>query len=249
MMSKFGEKTLVVFVASLPLLTSILVLISICLFVGCDKMKDDNQDDEYLMSKCPPELILRAQKILGKEIKAEWGLTYDWLPKTRVFRFYSPGGDIVVYANRGKEYYRLNCKEGIYHINEILKKYTFEKNDFNNNSKIESFLCLLVELNGNPRWFVGTKEFLKQQEKYFLSEWMLGTETNKDVFRQLCFDPTFVLDDDRWEIEFNVFTTAGSVEQWRVFGEFNSQRNINQIDRIKINELMKEGTFFYPYFG
>lgn len=203
-------------------------------------------------NRLPSDLIARTKRILGYD-ERYWRLTenfgYEW-SHANIMRIQSVESKRVTYLVKGDQYLRLNCPEGIEFISEILEEYTFRKDDFRDPYKTEIFLRVLTKFYGDVYGIVATEAFWRHAEAepppFWWSE---GTEKSKEVFRNLCFDPSFEFNGNKWEITFNTITRHGGAEQWKVWGQFDPERDINRITHIEITTLKKDGSFFWPYVG
>ena len=77
--------------------------------------------------------------------------------------------------------------------------------------------------------------------------WLSGTEENKAVLEELCCDPEFVFDGDKWTTTYNAFRRDGSVFRWRIIGRYNPQTNVVRILRLDVTPVKPPGTFGWPY--
>ena len=132
-------------------------------------------------------------------------------------------------------------------INESLEDYMFIREDFNEPDRVWSYLEELVALYYKSYQQVGSSGSLKRMERSDLSAWLRGKEKSESVLRQLCSDPKFMLEANKWKIAFNVFKRDGSVVRWGVEGEYYPENQYNQIDKIEISTLKPKGTFSWPF--
>lgn len=132
-------------------------------------------------------------------------------------------------------------------INESLKSYMFVRQDFEDPEKVWPFLQTLVGLYyGSPHHLIGSSVTLRSIERGDISSWLRGREKSEAVFRELCLDPQFLFEGNKWKVLFNVFKPDGSVDKWEVVGEHDPENEYNHIEKIETNTLKPKGTFFCP---
>ena len=134
-------------------------------------------------------------------------------------------------------------------INESLKDYVFIKQDFDDPERIESFLPELVSLHYNSYLLVGSSGTMRLMERNDISSWLRAKEKSEVVLRELCSDPQFVFEGNKWKVTFNVFKKDGGVDKWQVVGKHDPENEYNQIDKIEIITLKPKGTFSWPLMG
>ena len=134
-------------------------------------------------------------------------------------------------------------------INESLKDYSFLRKHFDESESYCSFLEELVALHYNSYLIVGSNATLRRMERSGVSAWLRGREKSESVLMQLCSDPKFVLEGNKWKVLFNVFKKDGSVDKWNVVGKHDPEKEYNQIDKIEIITLKPKGTFSWPLMG
>jgi len=134
-------------------------------------------------------------------------------------------------------------------INESLKDYRFLRKHFDEPESYCSFLEELVALHYNSYLLVGSNSTLRRMERSGVSAWLRGREKSEAVLRQLCSEPKFVLEGNKWKVLFNVFKKDGSVDKWNVEGKYDPEKEHNQIDKITISILKQRGTFSWPLMG
>lgn len=122
-------------------------------------------------------------------------------------------------------------------INNNLKDYMFINQHFDEPDRVCPFLQELVALHYNSYLLVGSSETLRLMERGDISSWLRGKEKSKAVLRELCSDPQFVFEGNKWKVAFNVFKKDGGVDQWQVVGEHYPPKKYNQVEKIEITTL------------
>ena len=134
-------------------------------------------------------------------------------------------------------------------INNSLNDYTFIKQYFDEPERVESFLQELVALHYNSYLLVGSSGTLRLMERGDISSWLRAKEKREAVLRELCSDPQFVFEGNKWKVVFNVFKKDGSVDKWEVVGEHYPEKRYNQVEKVEIRTLKPKGTFSWPLMG
>lgn len=128
-------------------------------------------------------------------------------------------------------------------INDSLEDYMFLSHYFENPDRINSFLSELLFLYYKSYQQVGSSNL----ERTGLSSWLRAGEKSEAVLRELCSNPKFVIEANKWKIEFNVIKQDGSAVRWETEGEYSPENQYNQIDKIEITTLKPKGTFSWPF--
>ena len=132
-------------------------------------------------------------------------------------------------------------------INENLIDYMFLREDFNEPERYGYYLEKIIRPYFKSYSYVGSSHRLWLMEGRDISHWLKGRVKDEDVLRQLCSDPKFTFESNKWKIEFNVLKQDGSVDRCKVIGEYYPQKQYNQIEKMEISNLKPKGTFsFYP---
>jgi len=134
-------------------------------------------------------------------------------------------------------------------INSSLKDYMFTKQHFNDPEEIEGFLLELEALHYNSYLLVGSSRTLRLMEQGDISSWLRAKEKSEAVLKELCSDPQFVFEGNKWKVTFNVFKKDGGVDKWQVVGEHLPEKKYNQVEKIEIMTLKPKGTFSWPLMG
>jgi hypothetical protein len=134
-------------------------------------------------------------------------------------------------------------------INESLRDYMFSKQDFNEPNSVWAFLQELAALHYDSYLLVGSSGTMRLMERNDISSWLRGKEKSKAVLRELCSDPKFMLEGNKWKVLFNMFKKDGSVDKWEVVGKHDPENKYNQVEKIEISTLRPKGTFSWPLMG
>ena len=128
---------------------------------------------------------------------------------------------ISVYSKPHRDLTKSASPAQLFVINESLKDYRFIREDFDDPDRVWSFLQRLVGLYYQvPHLLIGSSVTLWQMERDGdLSTWLGGKEKSEAVLRELCQDPKFVFEGNKWKVIFNVFKPDGSVDKSEVVGE------------------------------
>lgn len=101
---------------------------------------------------------------------------------------------------------------------------------FPNKSIDQLFLVeLLKDFLVDPRVYVGSKEFWKEQ-KPVIDSWLYGSINSASTFKKYCKDPHFRFSRNEWEVSFNVFNMQGGVTSLFVSGNIKPFT----IDKVRI---------------
>ncbi len=191
----------------------------------------------------PPELLARAHDVLGERVVRAWEYDYEWLTG-ELIRFSTDSDRHAVFLHRAGEYVRVNPPGDCSVMNEILSQFTFARAEFRDPDKVDSFLGLIVSLWQGPDRYIGSSVLIRVLENSDgIDGWLGGREKDERVLLDLCEDPEFTFEQNDWTVVFNVFRANGSVDRWRVAGEFNAATQSNKMDRIAIRALKRPGTF------
>ena len=134
-------------------------------------------------------------------------------------------------------------------INESLRDYMFSKQDFNEPNSVWAFLQELAALHYDSYPLVGSGGTLWSIKRDDISSWLRAKEKSEAVFRELCSDPQFVFEGNKWIVVFNVFKKDGGVDKWEVVGEHDPDNKYNQVEKVEISILKPKGTFSWPLMG
>jgi hypothetical protein len=134
-------------------------------------------------------------------------------------------------------------------INNNLIDYMFLKRHFDEPDRIWAFLQELAVLHYDSFPFVASRGTLWTVRPDDISSWLNAKEKNEKAFKELCSDPQFIFEENKWKVVFNVFKKDGSVDKWQVEGEHYPQKRYNQVQKIKITTLRAPGTFSCPMIG
>lgn len=149
------------------------------------------------------------------------------------------------------KYHRINCKEGIRFLNQILTDYSFSEAAFSDSEKVLHFAKTIGWLYGDVVFWITSKEYLKElEEEDSVTDWLVeNNKKEEQFFRQLFHDPRVTTEGNQYKIVFNLIDKKGAAKRWTIRGQHNSDKNYNQIDDIEIDILRKEGSLFCPYGG
>jgi len=227
------------------------ILMILILTSGCFTSERHNEKSKLKYStRCPEDMYKKVISEFGYRPDGFKIVTWskiNWLKQAKIISCRDIKGSRIVFMYKQGQYFRLNCPEGIPYINEVLGEYSYNKEDFQDIRKTESFLRTLTGMYDSYELDIATMGFLRMTLDFEIIEyWLLSTEKDENVFKEICFDPKYEFKGDQWEIYFNVFTVEGSVYQWNVKGEFLPKQEIVQIKNIVISEIKPKDTFSYP---
>ena len=197
---------------------------------------------------CPPELLAKVMALVPGRDLSIYDRRYKWLSKSLI-RVETDYAENIIFMERDGSYVQVNSKDGIEALNEIFQGYNFPRSGFEDIAKVDSFLTFLVELYGDFTYcFVGSSFFVKWTERTQAvyggtADWLQGSEKDIAVFLDLCRDPVFVFRGNIWTVVFNVFKGSGSVDRWRVTGQFDPKAEGITISTIDIINIKPKGTF------
>jgi hypothetical protein len=228
------------------------VLLALTLFVsGC--ADEDEWEDPKLkkrLSAFPNQLITDVEKAFGSSEHIRYVFEYkkyEWLKKTNIYCFYGTKNHSVIYAFKDFEYTRLDCKEGVRHINKIIQDYQFSSSDFEDNQAFTKFLkdCI-VNFYHDPRGLIMTETLLREMEQFGLHGDM-QKENNEEELRKLFFIPVPHFINGKWECKWNVLNCDGSICEWDVTCEYDPEKNSNTITKINVQTIKPVGSCLSPY--
>ncbi len=149
---------------------------------------------------------------------------------------------------RNGVYVQVNSKGNMKALDKIFREYKFPRSGFEDTAKVHSSVSFLVEVYGDFTYcFVGSSWFVKWTEQTDVeyggtADWLQGPKKTS-LFSDLCRDPVFVFRDNTWTVVFNVFKGSGSVDRWRVTGEFDPENERNSFHGVDITNIKPRGTF------
>jgi hypothetical protein len=198
---------------------------------------------------CPPEVLAKVMALVpGRDLNI-YDRRFTWLPEPLI-RFETDHAENIIFMQRNGAYVHVNSKDNnMEALNEVFRDYKFPRSGFQDTAKVHSFLSFLVVVYGDFTYcFVGSSWFVKwtegtQVEYGGTADWVRGTEKDVSVFLDLCRDPVFVFRDNTWTVVFNVFKGSGSVDRWRVTGQFDPEAERISISTIDITNIKPKGTF------
>jgi hypothetical protein len=154
------------------------------------------------------------------------------------------------FIERDGRYVRLDSGAELIGINEVLTAYPLAREDFNDPGIAHKFLKDILSLNGVGQGMIGSSHGLAMMTGGDgVRSWLRGTETNEAVLRELCRDPVFAFEGNKWRITFNLFRPDGRVEQFTFIGRHDPQNNTNRMLRIDMDTIRPAGSFSYPLWG
>jgi hypothetical protein len=165
----------------------------------------------------------------------------------RQFLVITDQGDRGVFIEKDGGYIRLNSGAELTGINLVLRGFRFTRQDFDRPSAVCKFLmAVMFCYEGSIRAPCTT--FAVDGLVRDPSEWLKGTKQTEAQLRELCRDPAFLFEGDRWSITFSAFRPDGGVDKWRFVGRHDPASNVNRILRIDVSDAQPPGTFRYPLY-
>jgi hypothetical protein len=169
-----------------------------------------------------------------------------WLP-VREFLVITDQGERGLFIEKDGCYIHLNSGAELTGINVVLRGFRFTRQDFDKPSAVSKFLTVvMLSYKGSTRAPCTT--FAVDGLVRDPSEWLKETKQTEASLRELCRDPVFTFDGDKWSVTCSAFRPDGGVDQWKFVGRHDAQANVNRILRIDVSDKMPPGTFHYPFY-
>jgi hypothetical protein len=127
-------------------------------------------------------------------------------------------------------------------MNQVLRGFQFARADFERPSAVCRFLMAVALFHTGSGRVPGTSFTLDELVRD-PSRWLQGGERDEQVLRELCRDPVFAFEQDKWTVTFHAFREDGAVERWEVVGRHDPRANANEILQIDATDLKPPGTF------
>ena len=216
---------------------------------GCPKYKGDRiMENDFSYADFPEATMADLKQVLGSD-KNHWEATYcsesyEWLTSGDILNISNFRDDQAVFFVQGRNFHRLNSKEGLVYINFTLNDLEFTYKDFSDSFKTNSLIAYIINLYAKRRgWFFTDLKFL--DETHIVDCWLMGKAEKLNEFYQLAKIMLDVEKDGQWRIEFNTFNVGGSVDSWDIKGFLDYGKSIVQIKDKEVHEIRKPNSFNY----
>jgi hypothetical protein len=91
------------------------------------------------------------------------------------------------------------------------------------------------------RWLRSNEQTLGAPQP-ILMDWLEGKEKNPEALRSLCADPIVKVEGENIEIQCNIITGCGSVEEWTLKGKLGKWITLTE---IMVKQIREQGTFSF----
>lgn len=229
----------------------VLLTVTLFLFSCTDENEWEDLKLKKRLSAFPDHLIADVEQAFGSNEHIRYVFEYneyEWLKRTNIYCFYGTKDHAVVYSFKDFGYTRLNCKEGVKYINEIIQDYQFSSSDFEDNQSFTSFLndCI-VAFYHDPRGLIMTERLLgsigPNLQPY------LNNDNKEEEYREFFFNPKPNFINGKWDCKWNVLNNDGSVSEFQLSCEYDPEKQSNTITSINIKTIKPMYSYVFPYMG